>query len=89
MTNATVFHVIVMPRQGRERRGGQNVRHVLRRILVHPAPFLEEEKRDDDDVADLHRALGQQELRRALQASVSSPERAQEARDGLLIAVVL
>ena len=87
--NATILHVVVMSRQGRKRRCGQDVRHVLRRVLVYPATLLQEQERDNDNIADLHCALGQQELRRSLQAAFSGPEGAQETRDGLFVTVVL
>ena len=80
--DAPILHIIIVPRHARERRRRHDVRFALRRGLVRPARLLEEQERDHDDVADLHRTRGQNELLQVV-------ARAQEACDRLLVPVVL
>lgn len=83
--DAPILHIIIMPRHARKRRRRHDVRFALRRGLVRSARLLEEQERDHDDVADLHRTRCQNELRELLQIVA----RAQEACDRLLVPVVL
>lgn len=87
--NSTITNIVIRAGQGRHHWSREDVGAALRRRLVCPPGLFQEEERDNDGVADLHRTLCERErggsgrARRAIYAGLD------ETRNGLLEGIVL